>query len=128
MGATKQQQIAESEIEAMPAVYIAGPLGTGEDVAANVRRALEMWHELDGHGFTAYCPHLSHFLALHQPRSLYVWMRHDFAWLRRCDCLLRLKGKSAGADKEVAYAESIGVPVFESVQALVAHHLVTGRI
>lgn len=128
MGATKQRQIDESEIKAMPAVYIAGPLGTGEDVAANVRNAMDMWHELDGHGFTAYCPHLSHFLALHQTRSLRVWMRHDFAWIGRCDCLLRISGASVGADKEVAYAESIGIPVFASVQALVAHHLVVGRI
>jgi hypothetical protein len=42
-------------------------------------------------------------------------MELDFGWVRRCDAVLRLPGASSGADREVALAERLGLPVFGSV-------------
>lgn len=48
------------------------------------------------------------------------WLRVDFEYVRRCDALLRLPGESVGADAEVSEALRIGVPVFYSIDDLIA--------
>ena len=48
------------------------------------------------------------------------WLALDFAWLDVCDAVLRLPGDSDGADKEVAHAQERGIPVFTSIEELVA--------
>jgi len=52
-----------------------------------------------------------------------VWMvvsaQWDFAWLRRCDAILRLPGHSPGADREMAAAAEQGIPAFGSVDAVI---------
>lgn len=47
------------------------------------------------------------------------WMRIDFELIRRCDGLLRLPGESVGADAEVEHAGKLGLPVFDSVAAVI---------
>ena len=42
----------------------------------------------------------------------------DEGWVERSDYLLRLKGESAGADKEVALAKELGIPVYYSIKSL----------
>lgn len=91
-------------------VYIAGPY-TGGDVAQNVARAMDVADELLSAGFAPFCPHLSHFLHLHHPHEYETWMDLDMAWLAACDVVLRLPGVSPGADREVAEAHEIGIPV-----------------
>jgi hypothetical protein len=91
-------------------VYVAGPY-TGGDVAQNVARAMDVADELLSAGFAPFCPHLSHFLHLHHPHGYETWMDLDMAWLAACDVVLRLPGVSPGADREVAEAEALGIPV-----------------
>ncbi len=43
-------------------------------------------------------------------------------FLPDCDGLLRLPGKSSGADKEVALAESKKIPVFHSIEEVEAYY------
>ena len=66
-------------------------------------------------------PHLSH------PRPYRVWTALDFAWLAVCDAAVRLPGHSPGADAEVAWCRRHRVPVFPSVQDLVAEEVRRGR-
>ena len=42
------------------------------------------------------------------------------------DALLRLPGKSEGADVKVARAEEAGIPVFATVADLIGHFAVVG--
>lgn len=95
-------------------IYIAGPLTTGS-VTVNVNLAVQCADRLRRNGFYPYVPHLSLYWDAICPGASYEeWMDLDFHWLLRCDALLRLPGHSAGADREVAYANAAQIPVFTS--------------
>lgn len=101
--------------------YIASPYTIG-DTAENVRAQIVAAHELMDLGISPYAPLLSHFLHLHQPRQYEDWMAVDLAFLPMCDCVLRLPGESAGADREVRKAESLCIPVFRTLEAVYEHY------
>jgi hypothetical protein len=101
--------------------YIASPYTVG-DSAENVRAQMEAAHKLMDYCISPYTPLLSHFLHIYQPRNYDEWMAIDMSFLPMCDCLLRLPGDSAGADVQVCRAQSLKIPVFESVDAVVAHY------
>jgi hypothetical protein len=98
-------------------VFISAAYTKG-DVAANVRRAMDIWEELHSLGHIGFLPHLMHFLNLVHPHSYQEWMDYDSSWLEACDCLLRVPGESAGADLEVKIACELGIPVFYSIAEL----------
>jgi nucleoside 2-deoxyribosyltransferase len=101
-----------------PRVYIAGPFKDGV-VSENVHNAVMAAHQLLDRGFSPYCPHgTTHMLALVEPRPQSDWYALDMEWLRVCDAVLRLPGKSSGADQEVGEANRLGIPVFYSIGAL----------
>ena len=91
-------------------VYISGPYSTG-DQAANVARAMTIWHRLVDLGFHPYCPHLSHFLHIQRQRPYGEWIKFDLDEIYTQDVVLRLPGESSGADKEAQFAVKYGVPV-----------------
>ena len=101
-------------------IYVAGPYTHG-DVAVNVRNAIAAANDLADLGFASYVPHFTHFWHMLHPRPYEFWLELDNQFLPHCDGLLRLPGQSRGADKEVALAESLGLPVFHSVAAVDAH-------
>jgi hypothetical protein len=93
-------------------VYIAGPYSIG-DVAQNVKRATRLAEYIANQGHTPFLPHLSHFWHLCYDRPYEWWLQYDLEWLAVCHVVVRLKGESNGADKEVEYAKSRNIPVFE---------------
>ena len=106
-------------------VYIAGPISKG-DRQANYDQAVAACYELIRAGIAVYCPHL--FMMTHidnvpreetDPEHLKKLMINDFEWIKVCDVMLRLPGESVGADEEVAYAESLGIPIFNSTAEVV---------
>ena len=101
----------------MVVVYISSPYTIG-DVAMNVRRQLEMSDRLMTLGYCPVAPLLTHFQHICFPRPYEDWMRLDLEMISRCDVLLRMEGESVGADREVAHALSIGIPVVYSVESL----------
>ena len=103
-------------------VYVAGPLSTGgySDSCANIRHAIDVGHELMTKGFAPYVPHYSHFANLFHMRTWQEWMDQDKIWVNSCQALLRLPGESKGADVEVGWAQAARIPVFTTVDALVA--------
>ncbi len=98
-------------------IYIAGPYSKG-DIAINVRNAFKVANELADLGFAPFVPHSTHFWHLLFPRSYEFWLELDSQFLPLCDALLRLPGKSNGADKEVELAKTLKIPVFYTIDEL----------
>jgi hypothetical protein len=101
-------------------VYVAGPYTQG-DVAVNVRKAYEAANELADLGFAPFVPHATHFWHMLFPRPYEFWLHLDNQFLSCCDAVLRLPGRSSGADKEVRLAKRLRIPVFKSIDTLVKH-------
>jgi len=103
----------------MKVVYIAGPITHG-DRLANVTKAIEWAHHLAEAGFAPLCPHLTHYWDELFPREYESWMAMDFAYIAKCDALIRIPGYSPGADREVVEAKRLGILVVDSIPALLA--------
>lgn len=101
----------------MITVYIASPYTKG-DVAINVKTQLDCVNKLMDLGFAPFAPLYSHFQHMAHPRPYEDWMKVDFEWVLRCDCLLRLPGESSGADREVKLAQENNKKVFFSINEL----------
>jgi hypothetical protein len=103
----------------MKRVYIASPFTIG-DPSVNVRRQIDAAEELINAGFYPYLPLLSHYQDIVFPHDYETWMRLTGVWLSVCNALLRLPGESPGADREVALALKLGIPVFYSIAELIS--------
>lgn len=105
----------------MKRVYIAGPYSNEDEniVETNVKKAMDMANDLIEAGFAPFCPHLTHFLHKNQPQPYEKWLEIDFIFLESCDALIRLEGKSPGADKEVKLAEYLGIKVYYQLDHLI---------
>lgn len=92
-----------------PLVYVAGPIT--RDPFGCVRQAIGAYNALREQGCVPFLPQLSviHEMVEHVPYD--EWLSYDFDMIRHCDALLRLDGESPGADLEVAFARSLGIPV-----------------
>lgn len=105
-------------------VYLAAPYSNGDNlneihIAANMKVALSTAAQLVDSGFDVFCPHTSHYIAKERRTISYDrWMEWCLAWLPKCDCVLRLKGKSKGADRECLEAVNLSMPVYTSVKDL----------
>jgi hypothetical protein len=93
-------------------VYLAGPITpsngfTREDNAAS---AIKVYLELVQSGVPAFCPQLTILVPSHFDVDYEEWLRFDFAIIDLCTHVLMLPrwGTSAGARRELAYAEARG--------------------
>ncbi len=102
----------------MKTLYIAGPYSsaTPAGVEANVAASIDAYNAALDMGCDPYLPHFSHYAHGRQPRHYEDWMALDLRWLARCDAILRLPGHSPGADREVAHATELGLPVLYSLR------------
>lgn len=104
-------------------VYISGPLTNIErngSVARNIYEAIHVADLLMEAGHHPYIPHLFYIWECFSPQAgkYEKWIETDFEWVKRCDVMVRLPGSSSGADREVALAESLGIPVLYSINPL----------
>lgn len=97
----------------LPHVYIAGPY-TRPDPIINTRRAVKAGMRLYKANL-AYpvIPHLTMLTHLLDPQDVEFWYEFDLHALARCDAVLRLRGESTGADREVRFALEHGISVFD---------------
>jgi hypothetical protein len=102
----------------MITVYIAGPYTLG-DVGKNVHNMLKVTDELITLGFCPIAPLLFHYQHIFHPREYEKWMEIDLELVKRSDVLLRLHGKSPGANKEVLIAKRFGIPVVKTITELI---------
>lgn len=94
-------------------VYVAGPINSSGIQNRNVRRACEVAERLRVAGLVPFLPHLNVLWDTICPEaSDEEWLAWDFAWLEKCDALVRIPGVSRGADREVAFAMERGIPVY----------------
>ena len=103
-------------------IYVAGPITLG-DMNDNVAMGVAAGKTLLDHGYAPFIPHLSHFVEPHAtwtntPARYEQWLALDRSFIAVCDALLRLPGESRGADREVAWAVEIGIPVFHTLAVL----------
>lgn len=98
-------------------IYIASPYTIG-NVEENVQKQIEIFSALIEAGHHAIAPLLCHFIEKKFPKPYKVWADLAMEWLRRSDAVLRLKGKSTGADAEVAEAKRLGIPVYYNIDDL----------
>lgn len=101
-----------------PKVYCAGPITSSGSYVENVREGIRFGNALLNDGFIPFVPHLSELWNLVCLVPWDEWMRFDKEWLRACDALYRLPGKSKGAAREVRFANKLGIPVFTSYRKL----------
>src|SRR4051812_28903025 len=101
----------------MKKIYIAGPYTVGNP-EINVKNAISCANSLADFGFAPYVPHFTHFWHIMHPRPYKFWLKLDNQFLPCCDAVLRIPGKSNGADKEVALAKKLKMPVFYSIDEL----------
>lgn len=101
-------------------IYVAGPIGQPEHHDANAKAAMDIGRKLLELGLHPFVPHLCVWWDRHFPGMEYeAWLRYDFAWLKRCDALLRIPGHSPGADREVVFARQNNIPVFFDLAELI---------
>lgn len=100
-------------------VYIASPYTLG-GVEVNVKKQIEVADFLrtTNENILPFWPLFSHYWNEIYEHDYSFWMRLCLDWLTEMDCVLRLEGISKGADKEVALARQLGMPVFYSVDKL----------
>lgn len=106
-------------------VYVSGPYSAPDEAGriANVERALAAGRELLAKNHAPIIPHLSHYFDLWAERSegarlpWEVYIRWDLELLRGAEGFLYL-APSPGADIELAAARVLGLPIFNSVDAI----------
>ena len=94
-------------------IYLATPMQISNRID-NLRRAINAAERIEIRGHTVFLPHLNEIWHLIYPHSDNFWMKRDFEWIRKCDILVRLDGKSHGSDEEVKFAKALGRPTFGS--------------
>ena len=93
-------------------VYVSGPYTS--DPEECTARAVEVGDVLLKRGYATFVPHLSHYWDTQHFHNPYeFWMTIDLSWIRGAHALVRIPGASSGADREVEFAKSLGIPVFE---------------
>jgi hypothetical protein len=125
----------------MKRVYIAGPISKG-DLLHNVMQADEAMYRLMVAGLAPYNPILSVFAGgvydyfpnwgkvvamgssgaagnFLSNLAYDDWLNVCLPWVEVADAVLRLPGKSFGADQEVAHATAKGIPVFTIVDEVI---------
>ena len=107
-------------------VYVSGPISGGpnplyneQEVLMNVHQAIIAGQRLSNAGFAPLVPHLSHWWNELYRNDWYTWLEIDESWVSVCDCVLRIPGKSQGADREVQFASALGKPVYFNIDALI---------
>jgi hypothetical protein len=90
-------------------VYVAGPISS--DPMRGIHRATEVSRQMFLDGLAPFVPHWDAQWFL-PDGNWPAYLEFDLEFVSVCDAVYRLEGESAGADKEVDVAVSLGIPVF----------------
>ena len=98
-------------------VYVAGPMSWGSGID-NILAGVNAGDRLMAVGEVPFIPHISHFWALMNGNrwTHEQWLAYDKYWVLSAKALIRLPGKSRGADQEVRWARRHGIKVYKSVE------------
>ena len=108
-------------------VYCSGPMTTGGNFPVNIRRGIEVAAQLIDRGYVVISPHEKALgMEMLAPKSYEEWLTYDMKCIEASDVVLRMSDErgnplpSAGGDREVEYARTLGRPVYYSVDTLIA--------
>jgi hypothetical protein len=93
----------------------------------NIRRGIYLATVLLTYGFAPYCPWLDYqYFLLNKHITTSHVHDMDLAWLMVCDAVLMKDPLSNIPDNsqvlnEIAFAERLGIPVFETIDDMVTH-------
>lgn len=104
-------------------VYVAGPLtdfglATPVQRKQNMMKAIGVGEYLLNAGLIPFVPHINETWDDLYEHDYETWMQWCLTFLERCDILYRMSGASTGADREVARAKELGIPVYTRVMEL----------
>ena len=108
----------------MRSVYIASQYSNGgkitnrNELLTNVKIQMDYSDILMKYGFLVHTPLLSHFQDSYKKQSYEIWIRQCLNNIIKYDNVLRIKGKSQGANKEIKLAKSKNIPIYNSIRAL----------
>lgn len=106
----------------MKKIYVASPYTIG-DKEQNVMKQINAYWFLFRNGFLPVAPLLAHYVNIHYPLDHEKCLQIDFELIKICQAVLRLSGKSSGADREVKFAnDDLGIPVFYSYDGLLNYY------
>ena len=112
-------------------VYIAGPISKG-DLQHNIDQSREAFFKLTKAGFAPFNPVLSVFAESNTPStgtttlSHKQWLQVDLSWVACAQVVLRLPGFSVGADQEVEFATTAGIPIYHDINELIKNPPIRG--
>ena len=101
----------------VPHIYVAGPYSAYP--IYGIRNAILAGDEVLAAGMYPHIPHFTGIWDLVSPKPYEDWLNLDLEAVRICDAILRLPGESSGADGEVEFGASIGIPTFYSLEDLI---------
>lgn len=95
-----------------PLLYVAGPFSADPVISTRIAlvTATAIYERTE---FVPVVPHLTFFWHLVTPMPYESWLDIDLTVLERCHAITRLPGESPGADREVAHALKLGLPLLE---------------
>ena len=109
-------------------IYVAGPYTPATNdvhdapraAYRNTRAAILAGLGIMKKGHVPFIPHLMHYVNLEadQVYPVEFYYEYDTVWLKLCDAVLRLPGKSEGAEREVKWAKENGLAVYHSVSTI----------
>jgi|SRR3990172_5226842 len=94
--------------------YVSHSITGSGDWKQNVKQIQRIGMELRRRGYAPFVPAVAPASAIGRGMTHEDWLECDFPYVQVADVVLRVAGVSPGADAEVAYAQEIGVPVFEA--------------
>lgn len=95
----------------MQRIYLSGPITKGNR-SHNFYQASEAQRLLMAAGYAVFNPMLSMMHPDVENIPYEQWMETDLTFIEVCDIVVRLRGESPGADREVKHAKRFGIPVF----------------
>jgi hypothetical protein len=108
----------------MKRVYVAGAYrGPNiETILDNVRNGCEWVSVLNSLGFFTYNPWADLLEAIHTKLPVEFWMSRSLSFLSVCEALFLTPGweTSVGTMKELVLAFKLGIPVFDTIEDLLA--------
>lgn len=113
----------------MHRIYVAGPYSANNvlDVLKNIGRGEKVCAELFSLGFAPFCPwHDKSYITDRPDGQFTIQQFYDYsiAWLEVSNAVLVLGGSenSKGSQAEIKRALELNIPVFYSIEVLVAHY------
>lgn len=99
-----------------------------DNIRAGQKAALDVWRL----GFAVFCPHLDYQYSLldDEPITYKMYYENSMAWLEVSDAVLVISGRGigGGVDKEIARADELGIPVYDSLADLIKYEMETEQM